>query len=98
MNIVNDWPPNIELIRKHFPIGPHTIFTYGDCIYNPRNTELDQHIIRHEAVHCEQQAEYGAAAWWDRYIADPAFRLEQELEAYRAQWQFIKTEVWDRNR
>ncbi|MFL6827739.1 MAG: hypothetical protein ACJ8E2_14875 [Bradyrhizobium sp.] len=100
MKIVNDWPPNFELIRKRFPIGRHTIFTYGDSIYNPRNTELDEHIVRHEAVHGQQQADYagGPAAWWDRYIADPAFRLEQELEAYRVQWEFIKTEVTDRNR
>jgi hypothetical protein len=28
----------------------------------------------------------GPEAWWRRYIDDPKFRLEQEIEAYRAQY------------
>jgi hypothetical protein len=36
-----------------------------------------------------QQADMGKDIWWDKYLHDEVFRLEQEVEAYRAQYQYI---------
>lgn len=76
-----------------------TIFTYGDTIYNPFNVELTQDLIVHEEVHMAQQNNDPTVAklWWQRYMADPAFRLQQEVEAYGAQYRFICWTVKDRN-
>ena len=91
MNIINGYPPNIETLRKHFDIQPTVIFTYGNDLYNPAGKDIPAHLMVHESVHAEQHRTYpsGASAWWGRYIADKKFRLEQEVEAYRAQYKFL---------
>jgi hypothetical protein len=86
--IVKAFPPNYEEIRARFNPPAGTVFAYGDTIYAPylRNP-LPQHLIVHESTHFAQQRAAGSPeAWWRRYIDDPQFRLEQELEAYRAQY------------
>lgn len=73
---------------KVFPIKKNTVFTYGDALYAPNiNFTLPQDLIVHEETHTRQQGE-DPAGWWDRYLVDPAFRLEQEVEAYRNQYRF----------
>lgn len=91
MKIVSGYPPNIEKIKKAFPIRPTTSFTYGDTIYIPSGksrTELDDSFIAHEEIHEKQQGA-DPEEWWDRYFADNKFRFEQELEAYQAQYKFF---------
>jgi hypothetical protein len=39
-----------------------------------------------------------AKLWWKRYIQDVDFRLDQECEAYGAQYKLICQMVKDRNR
>lgn len=100
MNIVVDYPPNIEEIRKSFDFNEKiTVFTYGDNLFNPANRTIPEHLIIHEATHQAQQTEYngGPAAWWGEYIANPKFRLEQEVEAYSNQFNYIKDTTKDRN-
>lgn len=89
-------PPNFEAICAVFPaVRDHkgAIFTYGDFIYAPHlapGTELAGHLNVHEQVHmCQQKEIGGPEVWWDRYLTDVDFRLEQEVEAYRAQYQFV---------
>ncbi len=86
MKTVVAYPPNIEAIRKVFTFTRRVIFCYGDTIYNPDNVWIDRPMIVHEEVHMKQQAEIGIEEWWDRYLADPVFRVEQEKPAYRAQY------------
>lgn len=71
---------------------------YGDTIHSAR-LPLPADIEVHERVHLRQQGytQAGAAAWWKQYLADPKFRYEQELEAYGAQYQFLRKTVKDRN-
>lgn len=78
----------------------HTFWTYGDTIYNPGGGALPDHIIAHESQHEVQQAAYegGKDAWWREFLANPRFRLEQEAEAYGAQYRFYCERVKDRNR
>lgn len=68
------------------------MFTYFDAIYSLHPLTQDWYI--HESVHFVRQGagedEELAKQWWDRYTNEPAFRLEEELMAYKAQYQFIK--------
>lgn len=92
MKIVYEKPPNYEAIAKAFDIRNNktVVFTYGDTLYVPtgRTVNVDKALIRHEETHVRQQngmPEY----WWKRYLTDPQFRFDQELEAYREQYRDI---------
>lgn len=96
MKIVSDYPPNIEDLRTVFPLSGKEIFTWGDIIYNPSGSVLSDHLIAHETVHCLQQGA-DIQGWWDRYKIDPAWRLEQELQAHRAEYRSYCSSTKDRN-
>jgi hypothetical protein len=100
MKIVFDYPPNIKEIRKAFDIeGKAVVFAYGDTLYNPKKAEISFDLLAHEQVHSKQHSEYqgGASAWWSEYIANKQFRLSQEVEAYRKQWQVFCSKKTDRS-
>lgn len=90
MNIIYDYPPNYKKIAKAFNIKGNegVIFTYGNDLYVPGGERIviDKPLIRHEMVHAQQQKKIGVGAWWDRFLEDPSFRFQQELEAYREQY------------
>jgi hypothetical protein len=73
------------------------IFTIGDKIYAKNGLPLD--LVVHETTHVHQQTRrnINPTIWWDRYIADPQFRLIQELEAYQNQYQYVIETHKDRN-
>lgn len=88
------FPPNIDTLRKFFPINEetHPIFTYGEDIYAPYHEHIPPDIIEHENVHIQQQKQYTSPdVWWNKYMLDKDFRLSQELEAYAMQYQWIKS-------
>jgi hypothetical protein len=88
--IVKAFPPNIDDIRARFNPPPGTVFAYDDTIYSPHSATLPAELVAHERIHFGQQARAGGPkAWWRRYLDDPAFRLEQEVEAYRAQYRLV---------
>ena len=89
MKILNQDPPNITLIKAKLKVEPLTIFTYGDTIYNPSGSLLQQDIIAHETIHSIEQVN-DPEAWWERYILDVKFRLDQEVMAYQVQWKQIQ--------
>ena len=97
MKIVVGYPPNFKALREAFNPGPNAIFTYGDTVYSPSGDVLSPELRAHEAVHIKQQAG-GAEAWWDRYLVDVEFRLAQELEAHRVEYQTYCGRDKDRNR
>ena len=89
-------PPNYEEIRQHFPnadFDKGILFTYGDTCYC-KNIRPD--LVIHESTHAKQQT--NPKEWWNRYFEDVHFRLSQEVEAYRNQWNWIKKNIKDRNR
>lgn len=97
MNIITDYPPNYKEIEKVFSLGDlHPVFTYGDTIYNPHECALPEHLLVHERVHAYQQG-IKPKEWWKKYLQDPEFRFEQELEAYQAQYKFAAKQTKDRN-
>lgn len=95
MKEIHDWPPNIEEIRKHMEPVRGTIFTYGDTIYNPDGARLIEHLKIHEGTHMVQQGG-DPERWWVRYLTEPAFRLQEEVAAYRNQYQYICEKIKDR--
>lgn len=100
MKILTERPPCFEDALKAFKFDENkTVFAYGDVIYNPGNIVIDQHLLAHETVHAKQQNFDPTVAklWWMRYIEDPKFRLEQEIEAYGAQYASICKAVRDKN-
>lgn len=88
-HVVRDVPPNWTDIIQAFPIvaeaKDRVVFTFYPNIYVPGEKRLPPDVYVHETVHLKQQEAYGVEKWWDQYIYDPVFRLEQELEAYGVQ-------------
>lgn len=99
MKIKIEKPPIWDSARDAFQINPGTVlFTYGDTLYNPGGARLSDDLLHHEEVHAKQQKhnDQDAALWWGKYLRDPEFRLNQELEAYGAQYKFICNKVQNR--
>lgn len=98
MKILKEYPPNIVKIRKAFPINVNTVFTYGDTIYAPLiEFQIPTDLLVHEQTHAVQQGA-DPEGWWDRYISDVKFRFNQEMVAYKNQYQYYCSMVPDRNR
>ncbi len=95
VKIKNEYPPNIEDIKKHFTLHKDIVFAYGDTLYNPDNATIDKPMLRHEKTHCKQQGD-NPKEWWDRYLVDVDFRLSQEVEAFQWQYRVAKSEIKDR--
>ena len=72
----------------------NTVFTYGNTIHT--KNDLSNDLLAHELVHVRQQTKMDKDEWWMRYFADPQFRLEQEVEAYRAQYKWFVNNLTDR--
>lgn len=91
MKEIKEYPPIYEEARKVFDIdGRNVIFALGDAIYNPRGVIITPDLEVHEGTHGRQQEEAGGPEiWWQKYLYDPKFRLEQEIEAYRNQYAFF---------
>ena len=93
MKLSKEKPPIYEACAKKFGVNwkRGIIFTYGDTVHC-RNTPSDQKLA-HEQIHVNQQLSYGVKEWWSRYLEDVEFRLSQEVEAYRAEYKWIKKNV-----
>jgi hypothetical protein len=89
MKVVDGRPPNFDEILTAFPDVwmSGVMFCWGDIIYAPGMTSVADHFHAHEAVHAIQQGD-DPSGWWKTYIASAAFRLEQEIPAHRAEFEF----------
>ena len=94
-----DKPPVWEECNKLFKLSGREVWTFGDVVFNPAKLDIPDHLWAHESVHGEQQKHDATVAklWWMRYIDDQKFRVDQEVEAYQAQYRFICTKLKDRN-
>ena len=65
------------------------IFTYGKII-STSGGEMTEDLLAHETHHTKQQENFGGKdKWWREYLDNPEFRLEQELECYQRQYQWL---------
>lgn len=91
MQIVNSFPPNHNQIKQFIPHTKGNVYCYGSQIYAPDSTEIPEDIIFHEATHKSQQERFtNPDLWWQQYCFDKDFRLQEELEAYANQYQWVK--------
>lgn len=91
MIIKNEFPPNYAAIVDKFPFVKKlktVVFCYGDVLYNPYNGPIQEHLLVHERTHTKQQGN-DIEGWWNKYLNDSAFRFQQELEAYRNQYEYF---------
>lgn len=91
MRVVADYPPMFDRINAVFPsaANPGVIFTWGQTIYTPTGGKVTRELMAHEEIHAERQGktEGEIVDWWNRYLIDPGFRLDEELPAHRAEYQ-----------
>lgn len=86
VKVKEEFPPNIDKIREAgIQLSGKEIFAYRKTIYNPSGGQLTKWLVAHEKVHFKQQGD-DTEGWWDRYLVDIDFRLDQELEAHRAEY------------
>ena len=87
MRIIFERPPNFAEILAAFPRAsqPTVIFCYGDAIYNPSRCTISEALIAHETAHSIRHG-LDPEGWWRRYIADPRFRLNEEVIAHAAEY------------
>ena len=95
--ILETYPPIWDDIIKAGMKPKNCVFAYGAIIYNPFKIYIPEFLIKHEEIHEKQQGD-NPRIWWQRYLEDDKFRLEQEVEAYAAQYNFIVKDIKDRNR
>lgn len=87
MRVVTALPPMFAEIDAAFDVADKpVIFAWGDAIYNPLGAGISPELMAHEAVHGARQ-NGDPAGWWRRYIAEPAFRLAEEVPAHQAEYQ-----------
>ena len=86
----HDLPPNYEELVKKFGVSwdKGVTVTYGKTIHSKDPIPLD--LLEHELVHVRQQSAMGAKMWWDAYMELKTFRKDQEIQAYRAQYDYVK--------
>lgn len=92
IEIIRAYPPNIAAIDAAFGTRsrPGVIYSWGPRrIYKPDGEPfLSPELLAHEGIHGVQQGGTDASIerWWEQFIADPAFRLAQELPAHVAEY------------
>lgn len=97
MKIINDFPPNYAKILKALPEveSSDAVFCYGDTIYNPKEFEIPEDVIKHESIHSEQQGRH-PDKWWDMYLKSNEFRKTQEIQAFAGQYAWVRSLVKNR--
>ena len=91
MKIIKAYPPMIDAIDAAFNVRGKTIFyAWGNVIYNPKGADIPPELLAHEQVHGDRQGS-DVEGWWRKYIADPEFRLAEELCAHHVEYCYALT-------
>lgn len=90
--------PNYQALKDKFGIDNKAIIAYGDTIYC--DSQLTGDLLQHELTHCQRQKfdKGSAKRWFELYMTDDNFRLQEEVLAYRSQFEFCKRVFKDRNK
>lgn len=97
IKVSTEIPPIYQKCHEIFGVNwdDGLAITYGDTVY--AKYPLLPDVEAHEGVHIRQQEKIGKDIWWEKYLTDLPFRLEQEIEAYQYQATYIKNTISDRN-
>lgn len=93
MIISKEEPAVYKECQRVFRVGEWKVgivIAYYPNIYCINDLSERPDIIVHEQTHLVQQDLYGVEKWWERYLTDPKFRLEQEVPAYRNQIAYMR--------
>ncbi len=95
MELREEYPPNYSEITRNLNLEGHKpVFCYGKYIYNPHKLKISPFTYAHEKVHSEQQGD-NPEKWWNEYLINPKFRLEQELLAMAKEYSLVKLVLKD---
>lgn len=88
LEVVNARPPIFDRVVAVLPkaADPGVMFAYAGKVYAPGRNSITRELQAHEKVHIDRQGK-DPDGWWKRYLAEPEFRLEEEILAHRAEWQ-----------
>jgi hypothetical protein len=91
MAILLETPPIYARILDAFPLAKKrgVIFSWGENIYNPSGVDIPDHLIIHERLHSRRQ-NGDPRGWWDKYLEDSEFRLNEEILAHIAELSYVK--------
>ena len=90
MRIVVAYPPMIDEIDAKFHVrSKGVIYSWGEVIYNPMGSDIRPELIAHEEVHGERQRNADVEEWWKQYIVSASFRLDEEIPAHVAEYQYL---------
>ena len=95
--IVGPAPIMDALVLRFGGKAREAIVAWGDRIYNPAGFDLTPSLLAHEAVHCERQTRIGLADWWNRYLSDVDFMVDEEVAAHRREYDVFCAEGRPRN-
>lgn len=85
LEVVVALPPMFDEIDRAFGVaGKPVIFCWGRRIYNPTGGVVTPELQAHEGVHSRRQGD-DPRGWWERYLVEPAMRLEEEVLAHQAE-------------
>lgn len=94
--IIMGFPPNIEQIRETFELSGNEIFAWDNIIYAPSKS-LPAWLVQHEIVHFRQQ-NGDPESWWERYLTDTQFRIDQEIPAHKEEYRVFCLFEKDKNK
>ncbi len=100
MRIVHERPPMWEEIAATFDVrGKPVVFAWGDRVFVPQGGDLHPSLLAHEAAHGARQGadETSIRRWWTRYLADPTFRLDEEIIGHKAELGWLNAHSSGRN-
>lgn len=91
MQISKQKPKCWDRISEIFPLrwDQGVIITYGGVVHTISG-KITPELEAHEQVHIDQQAGIDPDEWVERFISDIDFRLAVEIEAFRAQADYLR--------
>lgn len=96
MKTRHDIPPIFYKLKEKFSVewGKVIVAHYPDIFCA---VDIPEQKYVHEEVHLDRQKVMGVGEWWGKYLTDEAFRLNEEVLAYRTEIEWIKKNVPLRN-
>jgi hypothetical protein len=94
--ISTDIPKIYARLNKEFGVewDKGVIITYGGIIHC-KSGKISPDLLVHELVHVKQQEGWDADEYAEKYLTDKQFRYDMEIEAYKAQAEWLRRNVSD---
>ena len=83
MDLIRGYPPIYKMIAQALDVSEPMTFAWGTTLYAPIGIHrvTMAHLVYEEAKGKSQMEFEKPEGWWRRYIVDPQFRLQQEVDA-----------------